>query len=492
LLSRREPWRILQGQSIEGINVSPPLHDFLTKVVANEPSRRFSNASAARDALEAATRGERTDIERARERRSNKWLRPLALAAAGLAVAAGGYGVHALLSNDPPAELRAAVNEMAVTQMKTFADEMCGCETEACAQRIMAKHERWSAELSRIPDAYATAYTTQSMVALNQKYHSCIALASAKEAAKREGRPMPLTFDFTGPPDAKRYDFSAKPVAKDSLPAGRPVDLDFKGMSLHDVLRVISESCGLNIVAPDNIDAKITLNLKKAPCDQALEVLLESHGLWYRYRKAGNILLVAPRGALDREAEAQLARDRANIVDDQLPLGPDLDLDFKNAPLHDLMRIFADMAKVNVIIPDHLMVKVTVKLTKTPWGVALRTILESHGLWYRYRPNGKLLRIAPRVELDREDEAARARARVGSPAPANHTDDGALTVQSKPRAAIWIDGKDTELTTPATLKLPAGKHKLMLVVDKNKYTYPVDIKTGEKTLVVKDYSHETR
>ena len=40
----------------------------------------------------------------------------------------------------------------------------------------------------------------------------------------------------------------------------------------------------------------------------------------------------------------------------------------------------------------------------------VQTILAAHGLWYRYRDNGKVVRIAPHKELDREAAAERARA----------------------------------------------------------------------------------
>jgi len=52
LSSRKEPWRILQGVSLDGINVSPAMRSFLAKLVAPEPAQRFATAQAARDALD--------------------------------------------------------------------------------------------------------------------------------------------------------------------------------------------------------------------------------------------------------------------------------------------------------------------------------------------------------------------------------------------------------------------------------------------------------
>ncbi len=321
LLSRREPWRLLQGASLEGINVSHPLRDFLAKIVATDPAHRFPDANAALAGLDGVVRGDRiTPIVSAKRHR--RFARPALIVTAALGLAAAGYGAHAL--------------------------------------------------------------TTAS---------------SGDVTMKRD--PLESTNLVV--------DATPKRAPSETIPPGKLVDLDFKQASLHDVIRTVAEACALNAVVPDSIDAKITATLKKAPCDQALEVLLESHGLWYRYSKVGNIVLIAQRQLLDREAEAQAFRIESGFVDDALPTGPDIDLDFKGAPLHDILRLLADTAGINIVVPDNVDGRVTVRLKKAPWGVALATILESHGLWYRYRPNGKLLRIAPRQLLDREAEAQKVR-----------------------------------------------------------------------------------
>ena len=87
--------------------------------------------------------------------------------------------------------------------------------------------------------------------------------------------------------------------------------------------------------------------------------------------------------------------------------GATVDFDFKDAPIHDLLRTIADTGKVNIVVPDGVDAKVTVRLKRVPWDQALEVILASHGLWYRR--DGNLFRIAPRKELDSEDEAEAAR-----------------------------------------------------------------------------------
>ncbi|MDQ3370933.1 MAG: type IV pilus secretin PilQ, partial [Myxococcota bacterium] len=97
--------------------------------------------------------------------------------------------------------------------------------------------------------------------------------------------------------------------------------------------------------------------------------------------------------------------------------GATVDFDFKDAPIHDLLRIIADTGRVNIVVPDNIDAKVTVRLKRVPWDQALEVILASQGLWYRR--DGNLFRIAPRKELDAEDEAeaARREAMVKAEAP---------------------------------------------------------------------------
>jgi type IV pilus assembly protein PilQ len=92
---------------------------------------------------------------------------------------------------------------------------------------------------------------------------------------------------------------------------GATVDLDFKDAPLHDLLRALSDTGHINIVVPDQIDAKVTVRLKRVPWDEALEVILQSHGLWYR--REGNIYRIDTQKQLDAEDQAEAARREAAL-----------------------------------------------------------------------------------------------------------------------------------------------------------------------------------
>jgi len=97
--------------------------------------------------------------------------------------------------------------------------------------------------------------------------------------------------------------------------------------------------------------------------------------------------------------------------------GPTIDLDFKDADIHDLLRALARVGNVSMIVPDEIRASVTVQLKRVPWEQALEVILASKGLWYR--KDGTLYRIGDRKVLDAEDEAdaARRKALVEMEAP---------------------------------------------------------------------------
>ena len=55
-------------------------------------------------------------------------------------------------------------------------------------------------------------------------------------------------------------------------------------------------------------------------------------------------------------------------------------LDVKEADIHNVLRLLADTAKINIVVPDEVKGKVSVKLKNVPWSQALEIVLSSKGL----------------------------------------------------------------------------------------------------------------
>jgi len=60
---------------------------------------------------------------------------------------------------------------------------------------------------------------------------------------------------------------------------GEKISLDFKDADIKNILRLIADISGKNIIISDNAKGKITLKLEDIPWDEALDIILESHNL---------------------------------------------------------------------------------------------------------------------------------------------------------------------------------------------------------------------
>jgi hypothetical protein len=66
---------------------------------------------------------------------------------------------------------------------------------------------------------------------------------------------------------------------------------------------------------------------------------------------------------------------------------------------------------------------------------------------------------------------------------------GWVQITSKPSARIFVNGNDTNLTTPITgraLALPAGRHRVTFQIGNDKYTFSVVVKAGETVILDKN------
>jgi type IV pilus assembly protein PilQ len=81
------------------------------------------------------------------------------------------------------------------------------------------------------------------------------------------------------------------------------ITLDVVHADIHDVLRILAEKGGLNIVVSDEVQGKVTLKLRNVPWRQVLDTVLSTNGLGHELR--GNVLRVAPLKTLTEEAAAR-------------------------------------------------------------------------------------------------------------------------------------------------------------------------------------------
>ncbi|MEO8215398.1 MAG: type IV pilus secretin PilQ, partial [Myxococcales bacterium] len=87
--------------------------------------------------------------------------------------------------------------------------------------------------------------------------------------------------------------------------------------------------------------------------------------------------------------------------------GRRIDLDFKGADIHNILRLLSDVGQVNIVTSDDVKGEVTIKMRNVPWDQALDVILRSK-LLGQVR-EGNLIRVAPLTVLEKELEQEIAR-----------------------------------------------------------------------------------
>lgn len=97
---------------------------------------------------------------------------------------------------------------------------------------------------------------------------------------------------------------------------GKRVSLDFQDIDVRTILQILAKESGMNIIASDSVQGKMTISLKDVPWDQALNLVMETRNL--DMRREGNVINVAPRDELMNRDTALLEQQKK--LDDLGPL----------------------------------------------------------------------------------------------------------------------------------------------------------------------------
>ncbi len=85
--------------------------------------------------------------------------------------------------------------------------------------------------------------------------------------------------------------------------------MNLKDVDLRDFFRLIHEISGLNVVLDPAVKGTLTIVLDEVPWDQALDIVLQNNGLDKQLN--GNVLRIATRDTLKKEAETQRDLEKA-------------------------------------------------------------------------------------------------------------------------------------------------------------------------------------
>lgn len=82
--------------------------------------------------------------------------------------------------------------------------------------------------------------------------------------------------------------------------------------------------------------------------------------------------------------------------------GRRIDLDLKDADIHNILRLLADVGRVNIVTADDVSGSITIRMRNVPWDQALDVVLQAKGLGMVHQ--GNLIRVAPMATLQKERE----------------------------------------------------------------------------------------
>jgi type IV pilus assembly protein PilQ len=85
--------------------------------------------------------------------------------------------------------------------------------------------------------------------------------------------------------------------------------LNFQNIDIRSLLQVMADFTGLNLVVSDSVTGTVTLRLKEVPWAQALNIILETHGLGMR--QLGNVLQIAPKAELAAREKTEIEAQQA-------------------------------------------------------------------------------------------------------------------------------------------------------------------------------------
>ncbi|NIY92789.1 type IV pilus secretin PilQ [Vibrio diazotrophicus] len=88
----------------------------------------------------------------------------------------------------------------------------------------------------------------------------------------------------------------------------KPISFNFQDIPVRNVLQLIADYNGFNLVVSDSVAGNMTLRLDGVPWQKALNIILEARGLDKRID--GNVILVAPKSELDLREQQELEKAR--------------------------------------------------------------------------------------------------------------------------------------------------------------------------------------
>ncbi|RLB05873.1 MAG: hypothetical protein DRG50_06495, partial [Deltaproteobacteria bacterium] len=267
-----------------------------------------------------------------------------------------------------------------------------------------------------------------------------------KKVAKKEEAPPSIKGEITGIEFKQLVDKSRIVISTSAkapyevIKAGEDmVLLEVKGMVVptrfirpldtHEFASPVMMVTPTNIVIDSQKSARVLVKLRKMV---AFDVQQEDSRIYIDFERPGELRVEKPKPTkvitvkkppeVVKEAEKPAVEKKAEVVpaapvtrvvpaapmpgkeiQRKVYTGKRITLDFKDADIDNILRLFAEVSNLNIIATEDVKGKVTIRLVDVPWDQALDIILQANNLGMERI--GNVIRIAPLERLRREKEA---------------------------------------------------------------------------------------
>ncbi|HSF67244.1 MAG TPA: type IV pilus secretin PilQ [Nitrospiraceae bacterium] len=130
---------------------------------------------------------------------------------------------------------------------------------------------------------------------------------------------------------------------------GRRISLDFQQADISNVLRLIAEVSGFNMVVGEGVKNKVTMKLVSVPWDQALDMILKMNGLGKI--KQGNILWIDTLANISKQQTEEASAKDAKVKAEELV---DRVFYIRNLPAQELMMSLMQFKSARGLIQFNL------------------------------------------------------------------------------------------------------------------------------------------
>lgn len=231
-------------------------------------------------------------------------------------------------------------------------------------------------------------------------------------------------------------------------------DMEFDGAKLADVLRILAELAGYNVIVDSEVQGSVTYRLQDMSIDEAIEMVVRTSG--YSYRTMGNTIVVATEATLrsrfdtvqtrlfplkhadpaallpvlrllvpgieahaDTIQQALVVRGTSDELDavqrlvHERDVPPPVNREFVDEPVVEILRSLARLGGYNLIAQGDVAGTMTVVLSNLPVEAAIELVAKRAGLSYEIHGN-ELFVIGQALDEAGDDEATRAMAPIPS------------------------------------------------------------------------------